>query len=71
MAQKHKTVEIIGVTRVVPVCDKETLTLWLNQELEDWTAPKRDGGRARATVGTKALDLIEAAGFKLVPPVIP
>lgn len=67
MAQNsYKTVEI---KQIVPVADLESLRVWLNQELGDWMGNgKRDGGMSKALAGSKAIDLIEEAGFTITPP---
>jgi len=64
-----KQVEIV---KTVPVSDLETLTVWLDQELNKWLdgdGQLRDGGQRRATVGSKALALVREAGFELKLPV--
>lgn len=69
MAQNsYKTVEI---TKTVPVADLESLRVWLNQELRDWMGNgKRDDGMSKVLAGSKAIDLIEEAGFTIKPPAV-
>ncbi len=65
-SEKYLTVEI---TKTVPVADRETLETYLNQQLEEHIGKNlRDSGASKKTAGTKALQLIEEAGFKLMPP---
>lgn len=64
MMKKYKTIEI---TKTVPVADLESLKAWLNKELADWVSSGKSDAH---TAGTKALDLIEEAGFKLTPPTV-
>lgn len=60
----------VTITKTVPVIDKATLTAWLNQELKAWLTEGVRGMDSRpCTAGSKAIDLIEEAGFKLAPPV--
>lgn len=59
----------VEITKTVPVADRETLEAYLNQELETHVGHQvRDGGESKRTAGTKALQLIEEAGFELIPP---
>lgn len=60
---EHKTVTI---TKTVPVDDRETLALWLEDWLALWMANEWEV--EAPGVGSKALDLIEEAGFTVVPP---
>jgi len=62
----HKTVTI---TKTVPVNNRETLDAYLNDQLKEWIGDgKKDAGTRNATAGSKAIRLIEEAGFKLQPP---
>ncbi len=57
----------VEITKTVPVNDHETLSEWLNQQLEIWF----EGLAANCnydTVGEKALAFIAEAGFELKPP---
>lgn len=64
----YKTVE---VTKTVPVADLESLRAWLDQQLEDWIGEgKRDGGLSKTTAGSRAITLIEEAGFTITPPTV-
>ncbi len=60
--------KVVTLTKTVPVADRETLRVWLNQQLQEYLKSARDGGVNKSTAGTKALDLIEAAGFRLTLP---
>jgi hypothetical protein len=59
----------VTITETVEVTDLKTLRVWLNQELEQYAVTKRDGGTAKATIGSKALDLIKEAGFEIKCPI--
>ena len=59
--------EQVEITKTVPVNDTETLTAWLNQEIEAWFE-RNDGSNQYDTVGEKCLSLIKQAGFELKPP---
>lgn len=64
--ENYLTVEI---TKTVPVADRESLEAYLNIELKEHIGDNlRDGGLSKKTAGTKALQLIEKAGFKLISP---
>ncbi len=59
----------VTMTKKFLVNDRETLAEWLNQRLADFLADEmRDGETSKSSAGSKALDLIEEAGFKLTPP---
>ncbi len=59
----------VTMTKKFSVDNRETLAEWLNQRLADFLADgMRDGGTSNSAVGSKALDLIEEAGFKISPP---
>ena len=65
---KYTTVEI---TETVPVSNRKTLEVYLNQELEKHVGDNlRDGGVSKKTLGTKTLMLIEEAGFIVLPPAV-
>ncbi len=70
-----KSMQKVEITKTVFVSDHETLAAWLNQELEAWLCSRGGdvdfAGSASACAGTKALDLIEKAGFTLVSPAVP
>lgn len=59
----------VEITKTVPVADRETLKAYLNIGIEKYIGENlRDGGESKRTAGTKALQLIEEAGFELIPP---
>ncbi len=59
----------VTMTKKFAVNNRETLAEWLNQRLADFLANgMRDGGASQSAAGSKALDLIEEAGFTLTPP---
>ena len=57
----------VTITETVPVSDRKTLAAWLNQELGRFADSVTHG---KSTLGSKALDLIDEAGFKLTGPVV-
>lgn len=62
-----KALQVVEITKTVPVSDVETLAVWLDQELEGWLTPG-DHDRDFAKVGSKAIALIKKAGFGLMLP---
>ena len=65
---KYVTVE---VTETVPVSNRKTLEVYLNQELEKHVGESlRDAGASKKALGTQALTIIEEAGFLILPPVV-
>ena len=59
----------IEITKTVPVNDLETLTVYLNRQLEEAVKEgNRDGGSAKKKLGETALKLIQGAGFHLDAP---
>ena len=66
--ENYTTVEI---TKTVPVSNRETLEVYLNQELEKHIGDNlRDAGLSKKTAGTAALTIIEEAGFIVLPPAV-
>ena len=65
---KYATVEI---TETVPVSNRKTLEVYLNQELEKHVGDNlRDAGASKRNLGTAALKIIEEAGFIIMPPAV-
>lgn len=60
----------VTVTKTVPVNNRETLEVWLNEQLAEWLTGQRDGGGNKLVAGRRAIDLILEAGFTLEPPVL-
>lgn len=60
-----KLPKTVMITKTVPVTDIITLSAWLNQEMAVWVKTHRDGGVMKATVGSRAIDLILQAGFTI------
>ena len=61
----------VTMTKTVPVADRESLAVWLDQKMAEWLKDKRDAGASKKTAGTHALKLIAEAGFTLQSPQIP
>ncbi len=61
--QPQKEYLTVEITKTVPVADRETLEAYLNIGLENHI-----GKNLRGTAGTRALEMIEEAGFELRPP---